>query len=222
MKVFLSIGTGPGIGLATAGRFCAEGFTTVLCSRNSERLEPYAQQFRKLGQVSEVKHVDATETQNIQSLITEVVRQYGAIDVLHYNAAALRHSTLSDQPAETFLADLAVNIAGAMVAVQTVSPSMFAKRNGTVLLTGGKFAVKPSSDYLSLSIGKAGIRAMTLGLFDTFKSQGVHIATVTVSATNSSDLLWSAGVAETFWRLHNTPPDEWQPEALYPDSALQI
>ena len=34
MKTFLSIGAGPGIGLATADRFSTEGFNTVLSSRN--------------------------------------------------------------------------------------------------------------------------------------------------------------------------------------------
>ena len=39
----------------------------------------------------------------------------------------------------------------------------------------------PSPDYLSLSIGKAGIRTPALGLFESLGKEGVHIATVTVA-----------------------------------------
>lgn len=46
MKTFLSIGTGPGIGLATADRFSTEGFNTVICSRNLEHLELHVQKFQ--------------------------------------------------------------------------------------------------------------------------------------------------------------------------------
>ncbi|CAN7522197.1 SDR family NAD(P)-dependent oxidoreductase [Rhizobium rhizogenes] len=36
MKTFLSIGSGPGIGLATAKRFAAEGYRIILTSRNQD------------------------------------------------------------------------------------------------------------------------------------------------------------------------------------------
>jgi hypothetical protein len=37
---------------------------------------------------------------------------------------------------------------------------------GAILLTGGGFALARSPDFLSISIGKAGIRALARGLFD--------------------------------------------------------
>jgi NAD(P)-dependent dehydrogenase (short-subunit alcohol dehydrogenase family) len=39
MKTFLNIGSGPGIGLATAERFAAEGYRAILTSRSREKLE---------------------------------------------------------------------------------------------------------------------------------------------------------------------------------------
>jgi short-subunit dehydrogenase len=53
---------------------------------------------------------------------------------------------------------------------------------GRFLLTGGGYSLKPNPDYLSLSIGKAGIRALTYGLFESLKDRGIHVATVIVEA----------------------------------------
>ncbi|CAM3835231.1 hypothetical protein ROSI111154_24480 [Rouxiella silvae] len=47
MKTFVSIGTGPGIGFATAERFAREGFRIILTARNLERTTGLAQRFRR-------------------------------------------------------------------------------------------------------------------------------------------------------------------------------
>lgn len=216
MKTFLSIGAGPGIGLATADRFSTEGFNTVLSSRNPEQLEHYVQTSQKKRRVSAFMDVDASDTESIKRLLARVLQQYGFIDVLHYNAAALRQSNITEQPAETFLSDLSVNIAGAMVAIQSVLPLMLAQGKGTILLTGGKFGIIPVPEYISLSVGKAGLRTLALGLFDDFKIKGIHICTVTASASNGADLAWSMGVAQAFWQLYSTPYDDWVAEIAYP------
>ena len=99
---------------------------------------------------------------------------------MHYNAASPRKATLSEQPRDSFNDDLAVNIGGALVAAQAVAPKMEEQKSGAILLTGGGFAFAPSPDFLSVSIGKAGIRALAYGLFEPFRDKGIHVATVTV------------------------------------------
>ncbi|ACZ77687.1 short-chain dehydrogenase/reductase SDR [Dickeya parazeae Ech586] len=216
MKTFLSIGTGPGIGLATADRFSTEDFNIVLSSRNPEQLGKYVRKFQSEGRVSAALGVDASDPVRIQQLLTRVFQQYGSIDVLHYNAASLRKSNIAEQPTNTFLSDLSVNIVGAMVAIQSVLPLMLAQGKGTILLTGGRFGVMPAPEYISLSVGKAGIRSLAIGLFDDLKRQGIHIGTVTASASNGTDTAWSMGVAQAFWQLYCAPYNDWVAEIAYP------
>jgi len=121
---------------------------------------------------------------------------------------------LADQPRDTFNYDLAVNIGGAMVAVQAAARNMIARGSGSILLTGGGFGLQPHPDFLSLSIGKAGIRALAQGIFEPFREKGVHVATVTVAGLvmNSKD---ANAVAEQFWQLHSQPAGSWQVETVY-------
>ncbi len=136
--------------------------------------------------------------------------------LLLINAAILRKATLVDQPRDTINTDLAVNIGGAMAAVQAAAPRMFERGCGTVLLTGGAFGLHPHPDFLSLSIGKAGIRALALGIFETFKENGVHVATLTVSGIVNTTRDATA-VAERFWQLHSQPTASWTVEATWPE-----
>ena len=219
MKTFLSIGAGPGIGIATAERFATEGFLVVLASRNAERTRELAERLKSKGYTAGVETADAGNPESLRSLVSNVEQQYGAIDVLHYNAGLLRKATLAEQPRDTFISDLAVNVGGALIAAQAVARGMEERKSGAILLTGGGFALAPSPDFLSLSVGKAGVRAMALGLFEPFRAKGIHVATVTVMALVAPDSKEAKAVAEHFWGLYSQPKDAWTAEARYSSAS---
>lgn len=214
MATFLSIGSGPGMGLATAERFAREGFQVVLSARSGDKAQDLAEQLKAKGYKAEARTVDAGDPESVAKLVSEVEQSHGGIDVLHFNAASMRNQTLTDQPRESFNTDLAVNIGGAIAATQAAAPKMLTRRSGSVLLTGGGFALQPHPEYLSLSIGKAGIRALAQGIFETFKEKGVHVATVTVAGFVSTAEDANA-VAEHFWQLHSQAKGSWEVEAMY-------
>lgn len=107
-----------GDAIATAERFAKEGFRIVLSARNEARTRALADQLKSKGYTADVRTVDAGEAGSVATLIAGVERDFGAIDVLHYNAASMRKATLTEQPAETFNSDLAVNIGGAQAAIK--------------------------------------------------------------------------------------------------------
>jgi NAD(P)-dependent dehydrogenase (short-subunit alcohol dehydrogenase family) len=214
MKTFLSIGAGPGMGYETAERFAREGFQVVLSARNEGKTRELAEKLKAKGHKAEVRTVDAGDPASVAKLVESVESEFGGIDVLHFNAASMRNQTLADQPRDSFNTDLAVNIGGAAVAAQAAAPKMLQRGSGSILFTGGGFGLQPHPEYLSLSIGKAGIRALAKGIFEPFKEKGVHVATVTVAGfvTTIED---AAAVAEHFWQLHSQRPDAWDVEVMY-------
>jgi short-subunit dehydrogenase len=214
MKTFLSIGSGPGMGYATAARFAREGFRIVLSARNPAKTQEQANRLKANGYHVDARTVDCADPESVAALVDQVA-QTGSIDVLHYNAASVRKATLAEQPRATINQDLAINIGGALVATQAVASRMSERGSGTVLLTGGGLSLAPDPDHISLSIGKAGIRAMTLGLFESLKQRGIHIATVTVEVTVTPDSKQAEAVGEHFWQLHSQPVGKWTAELQY-------
>ena len=69
--------------------------------------------------------------------------------------------------------------------------------------------MNPNPEYLSLSVGKAAMRAMTLGLFESFRERGVHIATVTVAALVDAGSAEASAVADKFWEIHSEKEGAW-------------
>ncbi|MBN47036.1 MULTISPECIES: SDR family NAD(P)-dependent oxidoreductase [unclassified Methylophaga] len=218
MKTLLIIGAGPGISQSTANRFAQEGFRILLAGRDESNASDFIAALRKDKKEAEYYHVDATDASQVNELIDQAESKYGQIDVLHYNAANLRNQTIEQQPADSFVADLNVNIAGALVSVKKAFEYMKSRQTGTILLTGGGFALQPHPEYLSLSIGKAGIRAISQGLFETFKAENVHIASVTVATFVTPESEESEGIADSFWQLHLQPKDNWTDEIVYPSN----
>jgi NAD(P)-dependent dehydrogenase (short-subunit alcohol dehydrogenase family) len=215
MKTFLSIGSGPGNGFATALRFAREGFHVTLSGRDPAKTRELVERLSAQGHVAEAQVVDAADPENVRALIAGVQNRRGLVDVLHYNSASLRRATLAEQPWNTFDDDLAVNVGGALVAAQAVAGPMRERRSGTILLTGGGYSLKPNPQFLSLSIGKAAIRTLALGLFESFREQGVHIGTVTIEVAVAPDSAGSAAVGELFWQLHSQPAGKWTAELKY-------
>lgn len=215
MKTFLSIGTGPGMGIETAERFAREGFRVVLSARSADKTQKLSEALKGKGHQVEVRTVDASDLSSIAGLVGDVEREFGSVDVLHYNAASMRNQNLVDQPVESFNSDLVVNVGGALAAAKAAVPKMVERGSGTILLTGGGFALQPHPDFLSLSIGKAGLRAMAQGLFNSLKEKGVHVATVTVAGLVIPGTKQAADVGEAFWTLHSQPKESWTVETVY-------
>jgi NADP-dependent 3-hydroxy acid dehydrogenase YdfG len=219
-KTFLSIATGPGIGVATARRFGREGYRVVLAARNFARLQAVAAQLRDEGIEATTAQVDATDARAIARLVASIGPD---LEVLHYNggilhydsAGTLQRRSLSDESVDTLVSDTKVNISSALAAVHSALPAMTQQGRGTVLLTGGGLGVQPSADFLTMSVGKAGTRAIALALFPALKDRGIHVATVTVAKLVSPNSREADEVAEAFWQLHSQPPAQWRAETVY-------
>lgn len=224
MKTYLCIGAGAGIGLATAHRFSREGYRVVLVSRSAADRERMLAGFAAGAVDARIEIADASDPAQLADLFARLRDE--ELTVVHYNAAAMRYdtegnllSTLIDtQSPEQIASDIAVDVTGPLLVLSTVIPSMAARGEGTILLTGGGFGVEPSADFLTLSVGKAAIRSMAQALFEPLKAQGVHIATVRVSTIVASDPGHPDRIAEAFWRLHVQHREAWAWETMYPSA----
>jgi short-subunit dehydrogenase len=219
-KTLLTIGAGPGIGFATARRFAEQGFHVVLAARNVARLQTFAEKLKSEGLSAAAQQIDASDPHAVARLVQRVGQD---LQVLHYNAGILHYDaqgTLQARDIEaesvgSLISDTQINVVSALAAIQAALPALSHQPGATVLLTGGGLGVYPSGDFLTLSVGKAAVRAAALALFGPLKQRGVHIATVTVSRLVSPDSPQSAQIAEAFWNLHAQRPGEWTVETVY-------
>lgn len=205
------IGAGPGIGLAVARRFAREGFDLALIARSKETV---AAAVERLDGVRALPLIaDSGDETALRTALDTAAADLGAPDVVVYNAAVIRPDAVGELPLRAHLDTYAVNVLGALTAAAHTAPGMAERGRGTFVVTGGMPEPKP--EYVSLSLGKAGVRSLVDLLDRRYGPSGVHVATVTVSGPVAPGTAWDpAEIADHYWRLHTQPRAEWEREVL--------
>jgi len=206
------VGMGEGNGMAIARRFAREGFAIAMLARNEQKLQDYQTTLQAEGMTSHYYLADAGDEAALTTAFTSIQSQWGTPAVLIYNAAVPRMENILQTAYDTLVSDFRANVAGAMGSVQAVLPAMQQQQRGTILLTGGGFALYPQPDFVSLSIGKAGIRVLANTLHAALKDSPIKVGTVTICGTvNGDDPKYSSDrIAEEYWKLHSAENAEYE------------
>jgi len=114
------------------------------------------------------------------------------------------------------------NCFGGFLGAQQVLPAMLERGSGTILLTGATAALRGSARFVSLAVGKFGLRALAQSLAREFGPHGIHIIHVIVDGLidmptvrtmfpnrQTHTLLSPDAIAEVYWQLHQQEPTAW-------------
>ena len=208
------IGAGPGIGTSVARRFAREGLAVGVLARSPATVGAALAALAGLGTETVGVSADVTDEPALRTALDEVVDRLGVPEVLVYNAALIQSDALGELTAQQHLDAWAVNVVGAITAVTHLGPAMAQAGRGTILLTGGM--PEPLPDVTSLSLGKAGVRALAQLAAQAYEPSGVHVATVTVAGAVAPGSAFDPDeIADRYWRLHAQPRGAWEREVLY-------
>ena len=213
----LVIGAGKGLGAAIARRFAANGFAISLIARSRETLDTTA---ATIPQPTGTWTADAGDPESLTAAIGAAIEKSGPVDVLAFNAVSVTPGTPSKLGAEALVKDFRASVAAVLTAVQAVLPGMRENGSGTILLTGGGFAIKPMAQLATIGVSKAAIRNLALSLADELGPEGIHVATVMVGGIIKDGTPFSPDrIAEVFWELHAQTRQSWEVERLYRPEA---
>jgi NAD(P)-dependent dehydrogenase (short-subunit alcohol dehydrogenase family) len=208
------IGAGPGIGVSVARRFAREGLPVGVLARSRRTVDAALSAVAGTAVRAHAVTADAADESALRSALDELIARMGVPDVLVYNAAIIQWDSIGELSAAQHLEAWGVNVVGAITAAAHVVPQMAEVGAGTYILTGGM--PNPIPQVTSLSLGKAGVRALTELLDTQFRPSGIHVAIVTVcGAVAPGSAFDPDDIAELYWRLHTQPPDAWEREVVY-------
>jgi short-subunit dehydrogenase len=209
-------GFGAGVSMGVARAFAKEGYSLALIARNLEKLEENAQELRQAGFTVHTFAADAGNEDALIQAFDKIRIQLADPEVLIYNAAIMTMTKPSELASEKLIADFNVNVLGALVAVQQVIAAMKSKGKGTILFTGGGLALYPSSDFVSLAIGKSALRSLAFCLAQELKESGLHVGTVTICGTVEVGTHFDPdAIAQSYLTLHKQSPDQFETEIIY-------
>lgn len=216
-KVLTIIGMGEGISMSLARKFGQQDFTVAMIARSDAKLKGYQKQLHQHGIESYYYLADVANSQELGESIQYIQESLGPIDVLIYNAAAVRKTDLMKIDEQDLLLDFKVNTIGALTATRAVVREMESQGGGKIFFTGGGLSTHPNPQYGSLAIGKAGLRNLAYSLHQQLKPVNIHVATVTINGfVQASDEKYHPdAIAQQFWTLYEQPIEAAEPEISY-------
>ena len=209
------VGVGPGLGAALARTFATAGHPVAMLARDKARLDAYAAQLAAAGPDVRGYAADVADPASLRAALRFAIAELGAPDVLVYNVGVLRPDSPTGGDDQEWANITAINVLGARVAADAVLPELRDGR-GSLLFTGGGYALHPSKKFSSLSVGKAALRAYVQVLHDQLAGTDVHATSITITAEIGGDPRFDpAMLARAYLELHNQPKTEWQHELVY-------
>jgi NAD(P)-dependent dehydrogenase (short-subunit alcohol dehydrogenase family) len=185
-KVAIVTGGASGIGLATARLLAQEGARVVIADIDERRGEAAAAAISAGGGQALVVPTDVGRVDDVRRLVHRTVRHFGALHVLHANAAYLRDFLPALETAdEAWARALDVGLTGAFWCAREALPHLLAAGGGAIVFTSSVGALEGFGGYAAYCAAKAGLLGLAKSLAIDYGPRGVRVNVVCPGAIDT-------------------------------------
>ncbi|RHY22573.1 hypothetical protein DYB36_011871 [Aphanomyces astaci] len=184
-KCALIVGAGDSTGAAIARAFAADGFLVCCVRRDGVKVQELVESIRKAGHDAEGFGVDCRDESNVQTLVEDIERRLGPIDVAVFNVGANVRFSITVWEMACF---------SGFLMGKEVASRMLPRGRGTILFTGATASVRGSAGFAAFASAKFGLRALSQSMARELGPRGLHVAHLIVD-----------GAIDTPWIHENFP-----------------
>lgn len=184
-KVILITGGSSGLGLALARELAARGAKLTLCARSADKLEIARQELEGTGAEVITMPVDLTDHDEVKTMIDDVVRKYGTIDVLINNAGIVQVGPQENMSIEDYERAVKTNFWGPLYAIHAVLPYFKQQKSGRIVnvtSVGGKIALPHLLPDRASEFAAVGLSE---NMHAELKRENIHVTTVVPNLTRA-------------------------------------
>jgi NADP-dependent 3-hydroxy acid dehydrogenase YdfG len=164
-KVVVITGGSSGLGEATARHLAEKGATVAIAARRRDRLDRIVAEIAKSGGRAKGYQVDVTLKAQIDALVTNVMEDFGRIDVLVSNAGLMPIAPLSQRRIDEWDRMIDVNVKGLLYGIAAALPVFEEQQSGHFINLGSIAGIKVFSPGGTVySATKFAVRAISEGL----------------------------------------------------------
>ncbi len=193
-KVALVTGSASGIGRVTVETLAREGARVVLVDLDLEGARAVADGIVAAGGEALAVRADVSVEAEIRAAIAAAMDRFGALHVLHNNAAITspehqrRDGNLLDLDVEIWDKTMAVDLRGAMLGCKHAVPRMIESGGGSIINTTSISALAGDLSLNAYSAAKAGLNALSLSVATAFGKDGIRCNAVSPAHIASPSL----------------------------------
>ncbi len=169
-KVAVVTGGANGIGRSVAEQFAKDGAQVAIWDLADEAGEKLAREINGRNEVALYRHVNVTQSEDVDAAVEELVGEWGKIDILINNAGILRDGQLvkvKDGEIQKRMSDemfdmvIDVNLRGVFICTRAVSPHMIHQKRGVILNATSVVGLYGNFGQTNYVASKAGVIGMT-------------------------------------------------------------
>ncbi|SHE31331.1 3-oxoacyl-[acyl-carrier-protein] reductase [Psychroflexus salarius] len=157
-KNVIITGGSRGIGKGIAEVFAQHGANVAFTYNSSkEAAETLAKDLEKLGIKAKAYQSDASDFDQAQQLASDVIKDFGSVDVLINNAGITKDNLLMRMSEEDFNKVIEVNLNSVFNLTKAVLRPMLKQRHGSIINMSSVVGIKGNAGQANYSASKAGI-----------------------------------------------------------------
>lgn len=161
-KVALIVGGGKSLGEYLSKHMAGEGYDVAVADLNYENAVKVAEEISKSTTARSIAiSADATNEEQVQNMVNEVVEKLGGIDLLIYNAGYAKSSKINQFELNDFNVTVNINLTGYFLCAREVSKLMIKQGRPASIVQinskSGKVGSKHNSGYSSAKFGAVGL-----------------------------------------------------------------
>jgi NAD(P)-dependent dehydrogenase (short-subunit alcohol dehydrogenase family) len=197
-KVILVTGSTTGIGEGMARIFSREGAKVMIHGTRKEAAQALASE---LGDNAAFVLGPLDDPQVPERLIAGTIAQFGRIDGLVNNAAAIVRGNIDNTDVASFDRTLAINLRAPFLLIKAALPHFRKQGCGRVLNIGSINGYCGERDQFAYSISKGGLTTLTRNLADAHGPEGIRV--------NQFNVGWTLTPNEYELKKKEGLPDDW-------------
>ncbi|MFW5823119.1 MAG: 3-oxoacyl-[acyl-carrier-protein] reductase, partial [Tangfeifania sp.] len=174
-KTAIITGASRGIGKAIAVRFAQEGcnvaFTDLFEDENMKNTEA---ELQALGVKAKGYASDASNFEDTDRVVNEIVKEFGQIDALVNNAGITKDTLLMRMTEEQWDAVINVNLKSVFNFTKAAQRTMLKQRSGSIINLSSVVGVSGNAGQSNYAASKAGIIGFTKSVARELGSRGVR------------------------------------------------
>lgn len=178
-RVALVTASSKGLGRAVATGLAREGAKVAICARGKEQLLKTAEEIASTTGSSVLPvQTDVTKYLEVESLVKQVVEEFGGIDILVCNAGGPPQAVFLELSVEEWRKGIELNLMSTIYLVREVVPHMRKRKWGRII-NMTSVAVKQPIDGLILSnVARTGVVALSKTLSNELAKDNILVNTV--------------------------------------------